>query len=68
MATVLRGRIDAILLTGGIAHSGTFCDDIRARVEFLAPVYIYPGENEIFALAYNGNRILQGKAEVMDYE
>lgn len=68
MATVLRGRIDAILLTGGIAHSETFCDDIRARVEFLAPVYIYPGENEIFALAYNGNRILQGKAEVMDYE
>jgi butyrate kinase len=67
MAVVLGGGIDASLLTGGIAHSGTFCGDIRARVEFLAPVHVYPGENEIFALAYNGNRILQGKAEVMEY-
>jgi butyrate kinase len=68
MAVVLGGQIDAILLTGGIAYSETFSGDIRARVEFLGPVYIYPGENEIFALAYNGNRILQGKAEVMEYK
>jgi butyrate kinase len=68
MAVVLEGKIDAVLLTGGIAHSETFSGDIRAQVEFLAPVYVYPGENEIFALAYNGNRILQGKAEVMEYK
>jgi butyrate kinase len=67
MAAALGGKIDAILLTGGLAHSETFSADIRARVEFLAPVHVYPGENEIFALAYNGNRILRGKAEVMEY-
>ncbi|MDR3201062.1 MAG: butyrate kinase [Spirochaetales bacterium] len=68
MAVVLEGKIDAILLTGGIAHSETFTADLRSKVQFLAPVFVYPGENELFALAYNGNRILQGKAEVTEYE
>jgi butyrate kinase len=67
LAAALEGRIDAILLTGGIACSETFTADLRKKIEFLAPVYVYPGENEIFALAYNGNRILQGKAEIMEY-
>jgi butyrate kinase len=68
MAVVLCGKIDAILLTGGIAHSETFAGDLRSRVEFLAPVFVYPGENELFALAYNGNRILRGNVEIMDYK
>gem|GEM_PF-39980 len=68
MAAVLEGKIDAILITGGIAYSETFTADLRAKIGFLAPVYVYPGENEIFALAYNGYRILQGKAEIMEYE
>jgi butyrate kinase len=67
-AVVLEGKIDAILLTGGIAFSETFIADLRAKIEFLAPVFVYPGENELFALAYNGNRILQGQAEIQDYE
>jgi butyrate kinase len=67
MAVVLEGKIDAILLTGGIAFSKTFTADLQGKISFLAPVYVYPGENEIFALAYNGNRILQGKAEIQDY-
>jgi butyrate kinase len=67
MAVVLEGKIDAILLTGGIAYSETFTADLRSKTEFLAPVYVYPGENEIFSLAYNGNRILQGTAEIQEY-
>jgi butyrate kinase len=67
LAVVLEGRIDAILLTGGIACSESFTADLRKKVEFLAPVYVYPGENEIFALAYNGDRILRGKAEITEY-
>ena len=67
MAVVLEGKIDAILLTGGIAHSETFIGDLKAKISFLAPIYVYPGENEIFALAYNGARILRGEAEIMEY-
>jgi butyrate kinase len=68
MAVVLEGKIDAILLTGGIAHSETFIAELRAKIEFLAPVFVYPGENELFALAYNGNRILRGEATIQEYE
>jgi butyrate kinase len=68
MAVVLEGKIDAILLTGGIAHSEAFTASLRAKIEFLAPVFVYPGENELFALAYNGGRILRGEAEIQEYE
>ncbi len=57
MAVVLQGKIDVIILTGGIAHSQKITDQIKSYVEFLAPVYIYPGEDEMKALAYNGNLV-----------
>jgi butyrate kinase len=67
MSTVLKGEVDAILLTGGIAYSETFTADLSERIQSIGPVYIYPGEDELHALAFNGLRILEGKAVVLTY-
>jgi butyrate kinase len=67
MSTVLEGDVDGILLTGGIAYAVGIVDDLSRRVKHLGPVFIYPGEDELRALAYNGLRVLQGKAEVSEY-
>lgn len=61
MATVLQGKIDAILLTGGLAHNKTITDKISQRVSFIAPVRIYPGEDEMKALASNALLVLNGQ-------
>ncbi len=66
-AVVLRGKVDAILLTGGIAHAAYVTDGIKNYVDFLAPVYIYPGEDEMLALAANGLGALRGELEVKQY-
>lgn len=66
-AVVLYGKVDAILLTGGIAHSEYVTDRITERVKFLAPVYIYPGEDEMLALATNGEGALKGELEIKEY-
>lgn len=60
-ATNLKGKIDAIILTGGIANAKLMTDLIKERVEFLAPVYIYPGELELEALAAGALRVLRGE-------
>jgi butyrate kinase len=60
-AVVLDGKIDAILLTGGIAHSDYFTGMIKQRIEFIAPVIIYAGENEMESLALGGLRVLRGQ-------
>lgn len=67
-AAVLCGNIDAILLTGGMAHSDYIVNEIRRRVGFLAPVHIFPGENEMEALALNALAVLRGKREAKDYQ
>lgn len=67
-AAVLCGDVDAILLTGGMAHSDYIVSEIRRRTAFLAPVYIFPGENEMEALALNALAVLQGKREAKVYE
>ncbi|MDE5639538.1 MAG: butyrate kinase [Odoribacter sp.] len=61
MACVLEGRVDAILLTGGIAHAKRVTDAIAKRTQFIAPVHVYPGEDEMQALALNGLMILRGE-------
>ncbi len=61
MACVLEGRVDAILLTGGIAHAPMVTDAIAKRVQFIAPVKVYPGEDEMRALALNGLMVLRGE-------
>ncbi len=60
-ATVLQGRVDGIILTGGLAHSKTFVGGIRERVEFLGRVFIFPGENEMSALVAAALRVLRGE-------
>lgn len=67
-AAVLCGKIDAILLTGGMAHSDYIVNEIRRRVGFLAPVHIFPGEDEMEALALNALAVLRGKREAKDYQ
>lgn len=61
MATVLRFQVDSILITGGIAHDKYFVNLIIERVHRIAPVHVYPGEDELKALAMNGLRILSGE-------
>lgn len=67
MATVLKGNIDAIILTGGIAYSSEVTDFITDHVKYLAPVKIYPGEDEMLALAQNGLRVLRKEVEPLEY-
>lgn len=65
---VLRGRIDAVILTGGIAHSDYITSRIAERVSYLAPVHIFPGEDEMQALALNALAVLRGEREAKEYE
>jgi len=67
MAVVLNGDIDAVLLTGGVAHSKFITDYIKQKVNFLASVFIYPGEDELEALAYNAWLVWQDKLKPKVY-
>ena len=67
LATVVGGKVDAIVLTGGIAHSKLIVDDIKERIGFIAPVEVYAGENELESLAENGYGILAGEFEIKYY-
>ena len=66
-AAVLCGRVDAILLTGGMARSAYVVSRLRDRIGFLAPVYCYPGEDEMEALASNALAVLQGTRQAKVY-
>jgi len=68
LSAVLSGEVDSIILTGGIAHNPMVVDYVRSMVRFIAPVAIYPGEDEMQALAENGLRVLQGKEQTKKYE
>lgn len=65
---VLYGKVDAILITGGIAHWTYVVDEIRKRVEYLAGVYVFPGEDEMQALADNALAVLNGERQVKVFE
>lgn len=67
LATVLKGDVDSIILTGAIAHNRMITDMINGRTRFIAPVIIKPGENELEALAYGGLRVLKGEDKAHDY-
>lgn len=68
MAAVLKGKVDAIILTGGIAYEKYVCDYIADMVSFIAEVVSMPGENELEALAFNALRVLEGKLSPKVYE
>lgn len=68
MSAVLKGDVEAILVTGGIANDIYICDYIRKMVGFIAPVIVYPGEDELLALATNGLMLLRGTLQASLYE
>ncbi|AKN32916.1 butyrate kinase [Clostridium carboxidivorans P7] len=67
-AAVLHGKVDALILTGGIAYSKTVTAAIKDMVEFIAPVVVYPGEDELLALAQGGLRVLGGEEQAKEYK
>lgn len=67
MSTVLFGAVDRIILTGGMVFYERLAERIRERVEFIAPVVIVPGEEEMVALAEGALRILEGKETAKKY-
>lgn len=64
---VLYGKVDAILLTGGMAHSKYIIEKLTGRIDFLAPVHVFPGEDEMLALAQNALGVLRGELTAKDY-
>ncbi|MDV3426870.1 MAG: butyrate kinase [Bacillota bacterium] len=66
-AAVLKGDVDSIILTGGIAHNKTFTDDLADRVSFISKIAVYPGEDELLALAQGGLRVLKGEEAAKIY-
>jgi butyrate kinase len=66
-AAVLKGDLDAVAITGGLAYDNQFTGWIKESVEFLGKVLIYPGEDEMLALAQGGLRVLRGEEEALDY-
>ena len=67
MATVLRGKVDQIILTGGIAYSKHTCEELEKRAGFIAPFTVYAGEDELLALAQGALRVMNGEEEPMKY-
>lgn len=67
LATVVDGKVDAIVLTGGIAYSSMLTSWIKKRVSFIAPVEILPGENEMESLALGTLRVLRGEEAAREY-
>jgi butyrate kinase len=65
--TVLDGEIDGIIITGGIAHSKLLVEKLTKRISKIATVYVYPGEDEMEALALNGKLILEGELTPIVY-
>ena len=63
LGAVLCGDLDAILLTGGLAYMKPLTEQISGRVEFLAPVYVFPGEDEMGALALAAEEVLSGESK-----
>ena len=66
-ATTTNGHVDAIILTGAISHSQYVCDGLKTRLSWIAPIFIYPGEDELTALAHNAYRAMTGQQEIKVY-
>ncbi|MCK5796569.1 MAG: butyrate kinase [Deltaproteobacteria bacterium] len=67
MATVLSGDVDAVVLTGGLAHDDRLMAMLRARIGWIGPVLLFPGEAEMEALCAGGLRVLRGEEEAKTY-
>ena len=67
MACVLKGKVDQIIMTGGIAYDKAVIEGLKERAGWIAPVTVYPGEDELMALVQGGLRVLNGEEEPMVY-
>ncbi len=67
MACVLAGKIDQIIITGGIAYDKVVVDGLKEHCGFLAPVTVYPGEDELLALVQGGLRVINGVEKALEY-
>ena len=67
MACVLKGKVDRIIVTGGIAYNKEVVDKMEERADFIAPFTVYPGEDELLALAQGALRVMNGEEEAMKY-
>jgi butyrate kinase len=68
LATVLCGKVDRIIVTGGIAYSKMVTENIKKRVSFIAPVEVVPGENELESLALGALRVIKGEEKASTFE
>ncbi len=67
MAAVLHGKVDQIILTGGIAYAQLTVDKLTESLGWIAPITVYPGEDELLALAQGGLRVMTGEEEAKVY-
>ena len=67
MSAVLKGKVDRIILTGGIAYSEKAEEEIKKRIGWISEITVYPGEDELLALAQGALRVLNGEEEVKEY-
>jgi len=67
MACVLKGKVDQIIVTGGIAYNAPVIEALKERAGFIAPFTVYPGEDELLALTQGALRVLNGEEEAMKY-
>ncbi len=68
LATVVRGKVDRIILTGGMAYSQRLVTDITERVAFIAPIVVIPGEEEVESLSAGALRVLNGEEQAQVYQ
>ncbi len=67
MACVLEGKVDQIIVTGGIAYNAPVTDALKQKAGFIAPFTIYPGEDELLALTQGALRVMNGEEKAMEY-
>lgn len=67
MACVLNGKVDQIIVTGGIAYGADVVAALKERAEWIAPFTVYPGEDELLALVQGALRVMNGEEKVMEY-
>jgi len=67
MACVLKGKVDRIIVTGGIAYDTEVTETLKERAEWIAPFTVYPGEDELLALAQGAIRVMKGEENALMY-
>ncbi len=67
LSTTMYGKVDRIILTGGVARAECLCNWIKERVEFIAPLEVYPGEYEMESLAFGIRRVILGEEQAREY-